>query len=66
MGLKITQKTISEDGSIKYIFTTQGKNLVEGIYFRIQGKENFPDNIYHLCVSLFKNCAKLPSKNVIL
>ena len=57
MGLKITQKSISEDGSIKYIFTTSEKNLVEGIYFRIPGKENFSDNIYHLCISSQAGCA---------
>lgn len=52
MQLKITQKSVSVDGSIKYIFSTLKESLIEGIYFRIQG-----DNIYHLCISTQAGCA---------
>lgn len=59
MTLYIKKTTYSsEDNSIKYAFLIPEKeNLIEGIYFRLQSRSDFPDDIYHMCISSQAGCA---------
>ena len=57
MTVTIKEKAFSEDGSIKYVFFTSQGQLIEGIYFRIQGREDFSDDTYHICISSQAGCA---------
>lgn len=57
MILEIKEKLRSNDGSIKYVFQTASQQLIEAIYFRLPNRSDFPDDIYHMCISSQAGCA---------
>lgn len=54
--MKIVERLVSSDGSIKYIFQNHNGYYCEAIYYRLPPKNNTPYERYHICISSQFGC----------
>ena len=54
--MKIVERLVSSDGSIKYIFQSHNGYYCEAIYYRLPPKNNTPYERYHICISSQFGC----------